>query len=94
MELLPFGLLPPYKPRSFVPVTIDWNDWAQVAPLFDELERRATGDREAWLLDWSELNAALDEEAARRYIAMTCHTDNAEAEKAYLEFVEKIEPQL
>ena len=25
---------------------------------------------------------------------MTCHTDNAEAEKAYLHFVEKIEPQL
>ena len=29
-----------------------------------------------------------------RYIAMTCHTDNAEAEKAYLHFVENIEPQL
>src|SRR2546423_26358 len=24
---------------------------------------------------------------------MTCHTDNSEAEKAYLEFIEKIEPQ-
>jgi oligoendopeptidase F len=29
-----------------------------------------------------------------RYIAMTCHTDNAEAEKAYLHFVEHVEPQL
>src|SRR5262249_23587853 len=34
------------------------------------------------------------EESSRRYIAMTCHTDNAEAEKAYLHFVEKIDPQL
>ena len=25
---------------------------------------------------------------------MTCHTDNAEAEKAYLHFVENVEPQL
>ena len=43
---------------------------------------------------WSELIAALDEESSRRYIAMTCHTDSAEAEKAYLHFVENIEPQL
>ena len=49
---------------------------------------------ERWLLDWSELNAALDEESSRRYIAMTCHTDNADAEKAYLHFVENVEPQL
>jgi oligoendopeptidase F len=40
------------------------------------------------------LSAALDEEASRRYIAMTCHTDNADAEKAYLHFVEHVDPQL
>ena len=49
---------------------------------------------ERWLLDWSELNAALDEESSRRYIAMTCHTDNTDAEKAYLHFVENVEPRL
>ena len=49
---------------------------------------------ERWLLDWSELNAALDEESSRRTIAMTCHTDNVDAEKAYLHFVENVEPQL
>jgi oligoendopeptidase F len=36
----------------------------------------------------------LDEESSKRYIAMTCHTDNSQAEKAYLHFVEKIEPEL
>ena len=45
-------------------------------------------------MDWAELNAALDEESSRRQIAMTCHTDNADAEKAFLHFVEKIEPEL
>jgi len=49
---------------------------------------------ERWLMDWSELSAALDEEASSRYIAMTCHTDNGKAEKAYLHFVEHVEPQL
>ena len=99
MNLLPFDALPAHKPRRFVPEQIDLGDWTQIAPLFDKLESRAaecksTADLEQWLLDWSELSAALDEESSKRYIAMTCHTDNAEAEKAYLHFVEKIEPQL
>src|SRR5688572_8720673 len=99
MSLLPFGELPAYKPRRFVPGKIDWSEWKQIAPLFDALENRAgecksLQDFERWLLDGSELMAALDEESSRRYIAMTCHTDNAEAEKAYLHFVENIEPPL
>ena len=99
MNLLPFGKLPAAKPRSFVPPALDLGDWAQIAPLFDQLERRAAEAKtaaalERWLLDWSELNAALDEESSRRYIAMTCHTDSAEAEKAYLHFVENVDPQL
>jgi len=99
MNLLPFGKLPPHKPRTFVPEKIDLGDWPQIAPLFDQLEKRApqiksTSELEKWLLGWSELNAALDEESSRRYIAMTCHTDNADAEKAYLHFVENVEPEL
>ncbi len=99
MNLLPFKNLPVHKPRTFVPQTINLGDWAQIAPLFGQLEARAAlaktvADLERWLLDWSELSAALDEEASRRYIAMTCHTDNADAEKAYLHFVEHVDPQL
>ena len=99
MNLLPFGKLPAAKPRAFVPETIDLGDWPQIAPLFVQLEgfaaqAKTAADLERWLLDWSELNAALDEESSRRYIAMTCHTDNAEAEQAYLHFVEHVEPQI
>jgi oligoendopeptidase F len=99
MNLLPFGKLPAHKPRAFVPQSVDLGDWPQIAPLFEQLESRAskcrsTAELERWLLDWGELNAALDEESSRRYIAMTCHTDSAEAEKAYLHFVENVEPQL
>src|SRR5580693_8840911 len=99
MNLLPFGKLPAAKPRRFVPQNADLGDWPQIAPLYEQLEQRAPQIKDAaalesWLLDWSELSAALDEEASRRYIAMTCHTDNADAEKAYLHFVENIEPQL
>jgi TolA-binding protein len=98
MNLLPFEPQPPYRPRAFVPGKMDLGDWNQVAPLFDKLEAAAASARtpaelERWLLDGGELTAALDEESSRRYIAMTCHTDNAEAEKAYLHFVEEIEPR-
>src|ERR1039457_1063648 len=99
MNLLPFGKLAAHRPRTFVPQNLDLGDWPQIAPLFDQLERRGVeatnaAALEQWLLDWSELNAALDEESSRRYIAMTCHTDNVDAEKAYLHFVEHVEPQL
>jgi oligoendopeptidase F len=99
MNLLPFGKLAAHKPRTFVPKDINLGDWSQIAPLFDQLETRAAAAKSAtelekWLIDWSELNAALDEEASRRYIAMTCHTDHPEAEKAYLHFVENVEPHL
>jgi oligoendopeptidase F len=98
MNLLPFEPQPPYRPRAFVPGKIDLGDWNQVAPLFDKLEAAAASahtpaELERWLLDGGELTAALEEESTRRYIAMTCHTDNAEAEKAYLHFVEEIEPR-
>src|SRR5579871_4265017 len=99
MNLLPFTNLPPYKKRSFVPASIDLSDWNKIAPLYDQLEGRVAkwkcaGCVEEWLLDWSELGAALDQDHAERYIAMTCHTDSPEAEKAYLHLVENVQPQI
>src|SRR5687768_7884215 len=99
MSLLPFENLPVHSPRKFVPQNADLGNWSEIEPLFNKLEERlrslsSAQDLERWLLDWGELSAALDEESSKRYIAMTCHTDDSEAEKAYLHFVEKIEPAL
>ncbi len=98
MSLLPFGTLPPYRKRRFLPETLDLGDWMQVEPHFSRLEQEAdacksVAELERWILDWGELSAALDEESSRRYIAMSCHTDDPDAEKAYLHFVEHIDPQ-
>ena len=38
MELLPFGDLPPYKPRAFVPADFKVSGWDAIEPLFDQLE--------------------------------------------------------
>lgn len=82
-----------------MPVGIDLGDWMQIAPLFDQLEQQGRQSQTLpaftqWLLDWGELSAALDEESNRRYIAMTCHTEDAEAERAYLHFIETVDPEL
>lgn len=99
MRSLPFNELPAYKPRRFVPAQINLGDWEQIAPLLVRLEDAAPkcatlGAFEQWLLDAGELSAALDEESSRRYITMTCHTDDSAAEQSYLDFVENIEPEL
>ncbi|HUR47504.1 MAG TPA: M3 family oligoendopeptidase [Candidatus Saccharimonadales bacterium] len=99
MDLLPFGKLEAYRPRHFVPSNTDLGQWDQIEPLFDRLETRAAEcktvqDFESWLLAWSEMNSAIDEESSRRYIAMTCHTDNPEAKSAFLHFIENVDPKL
>ena len=98
MSLLPFDPLPIAPVRRFLPADLRLGDWSELEPFFDALEARAaavlsTVDLERWLLDWGELSAAIDEEGAKRYIAMSCHTDSQEAEQAYLRFVEQIEPK-
>ena len=74
MKLLPFGNLPPYKTRTFVPSGLALDNWMAIEPLFDQLEERIAAcesvpDLEAWVLEVSELSAILDEEGSRRYIA-------------------------
>jgi len=84
-------------PRQYLPEELVLDRWEKMAPLFDELERRPLGspnELEKWLLDQSELRAAIDEEEAVRYIRMTCHTDQPELEQAYLYFVEHVRPNV
>lgn len=83
-------------PRRFVPESCDLGDWPQLETLFDSLLSRpaaSAGDLEAWLLDISELGSCLAEERARRYIAMTCNTEDEEIEKRYMHFIEEIDPK-
>ncbi|MGC8839867.1 MAG: M3 family oligoendopeptidase [Candidatus Sumerlaeaceae bacterium] len=87
----------PEFPRHYLPTHAQLDTWEKMQPYFDELERRELGsgpEVEQWLLDLSELRAAVDEEETVRYIRMTCHTDVPEFERAYLEFVEDIRPNI
>jgi oligoendopeptidase F len=84
-------------PRKYVPETLDFDRWEAIEPLFKDLLRRPLNSASAieeWLSDGSELSAVMEEESSRRYIAMTCATDDSKAENAYLNFVESIQPRM
>ncbi|MBZ0257951.1 M3 family oligoendopeptidase, partial [bacterium] len=83
-------------PRQFVPNDCDLGQWPQLQSLFESLLKRtieSSSDLEKWLLDMSELASCLAEERARRYIDMTCNTEDEEIEKRYMQFLEEIDPQ-
>ncbi len=81
-------------PLRWVPRKLGFDDWSEVEPLFDRLEKSAgTKDLAAWLADWSELECAFYEEGSRRYVAMTRDTEDPEKEKAYLRFETETTPK-
>ncbi len=89
----------PYRPRRFVPETIDLTDTAALAPLFERLKANlntaaSVEQLEAWLVDYSEVSAALSQSSAITYIEMNCQTDDPAREKAYMKVVEVDDPWL
>jgi oligoendopeptidase F len=89
--------LPLEYPRRFLPPGLPAGDWKEIAPFFEDLEKRklhSPKDLEQTFLDLSELLSAVEEEGAIRYIRMTCDTTSPEYEKAYLTFVEEVAPKV
>src|ERR1700710_1310544 len=90
-----------YRPEPFphrwLPAEVVLKTWGQIEPWYRKLRERAMasrGDLEGWRAEGGELNAAVGQEGVKRYIAMTCQTDDPEREAAYLAFVRDIEPRL
>ena len=80
-----------YLPQD---LNIDWN---RLEPIFNELLARnisSAHELEQWLKDKSELEAALEEDFAWRYIKMTCATDNEDLLKSFQYFATEIEPKM
>jgi len=94
---LDFSKLEPYRPRSFVPQVIDLTDAAQVTSIYEKLNQReiqSTEDLEQFLIDRSELAAALFQQQSILYILMTCFTDNQSHADNYTKFVETVIPAI
>ncbi|MEO8794894.1 MAG: M3 family oligoendopeptidase [Daejeonella sp.] len=84
------------KPRKFIPENLE-TKWENLEPLFKELQSReinSKSDLEKWLLDRSELEAALEEDFAWRYIKMTCNTADEKLLSDFQYFATEIEPKI
>ncbi|MGQ7857434.1 M3 family oligoendopeptidase [Pedobacter sp. WC2501] len=84
------------KIRTYIPQELNIT-WENLEPLFTELQNReinSAAELEQWLKDRSELEAALEEDFAWRYIRMSCDTANEELVKNFQYFATEIEPKI
>lgn len=82
--------------RTFIPEDFKADDEKQVAEfyrklLLEDIPKNAKALRN-WILRWNELSTVLSEAGARRYVAMTSHTQDEKIAQAYMDFVQKIDP--
>jgi len=74
---------------------VDAGSLASLEPLFQDLaerQLRTAADLERWMLDESELLSRISAEQARRYVAMTRHTDDEAAKARYLAMEQQVMP--
>jgi len=84
------------KTRKYIPADLEIK-WENLEPLYTELLARPIGsveELEHWLHDRSELEAALEEDFAWRYIRMTCDTTSEELLARFQYFATEIEPKI
>jgi oligoendopeptidase F len=84
------------KTRKYIPADLEMK-WEALEPLFKELRDRTINsahELELWLQNRSELEAAIEEDFAWRYIRMTCDTNNEELLQKFQYFATEIEPQI
>jgi oligoendopeptidase F len=84
------------KQRQYIPQNLNIN-WENLQPIFTELQERTINNAEElaqWLKDKSELEAALEEDFAWRYIKMSCDTANEQLVKNFQYFATEIEPKI
>ncbi len=84
------------KPRTYIPQNLKM-EWESLSPILDELLKRGINSVEElaqWLKDKSELEAALEEDFAWRYIKMSCDTANEQLVKDFQYFATEIEPKI
>lgn len=83
-------------PRNYLSKSLNI-DWQTLEPIFKELLHRdiqSVTELEKWLKDKSEVEAALEEDFAWRYIKMSCDTANEDLVQSFQYFATEIEPKI
>ncbi len=83
--------------RHYLPKDFAVTEWATLEPYFKTLIEEEITSKESlekWLLDMSELEAAVNEDACWRQIKMTCDNENKALEDAFNFFCMEIQPHI
>ncbi|MGZ3865207.1 MAG: M3 family oligoendopeptidase [Bacteroidia bacterium] len=83
--------------RNYLSKDFTINTWADLEPVYTELLNRkisSPAELEKWMFDVNEVEAAVSENFAWRYIKMSCDTESEELSKSYEFFVTEIEPKI
>ncbi len=97
VSLLNLSEIPKFQNRNFVPDDIDLSDVKAVTGLYEQLylrSIRSSKDLENFVLDRSELDAAVNQHGSILYIYMTCQTDDSKRAANYKDFIETIVPAI
>jgi len=84
-------------PHHYLPKDYVLTDWISIESFFKELLERPLTQVETlekWLLDLSELEAFISEDACWRQIKMTCDTTDKSLEEAFNYFCMEIQPKM
>src|SRR6201987_1218987 len=83
--------------RKYLPANFDIKTWNDLESIYTELLDRkisSASELEKWMNDVNELEAAVSENFAWRYIKQSCDTENEELNKSYEFFVTEIDPKI
>ncbi len=83
--------------RTFLPKDMAVDKWETIEPYFKELLERkiaSKNDLEKWLIDTSEVEAVVSEDACWRQIKMTCDTTDKKLEESFNFFCMEIQPKI
>ena len=76
---------------------VDATQWSELEPYYQNFLNREIDSANAledWLLELGRFDAYVSETGSMLYVNMTCDTENEEVKQAYLDFVEKVQPEL
>ena len=76
---------------------IDARNWDEIEPIYQGFLERpidSAEELEVWLLELGQFDAFVSETGSMLYVEMTCDTENEKVKQAYLDFVEKVQPEL
>ncbi len=83
--------------RSYLSTDFKIDRWEAQEPFYEELLHREISsltELKKWLHDCDEIEAAVYEELAWRYIRQSCDTENKELGESYLRFIQDVLPRV